>query len=182
MADEDFLQEAQEDWNLLRGSTLTVVSDRASDLKSQLEIASAETAWELSQYVKKLGGITPEVLGDVVAKAVQTFLAKFYNLYRKQSLAGLIELVLEGQDLTPEELQGFVRALPNSLIQRILLASTASTTGIHALLAIEDAHRNKRIQEYSLGRDGPRTTCTFYDPVRKATVTFYLDEKFEISG
>ena len=56
MADEDFLQEAQEDWNLLRGSTLTVVSDRASDLKSQLEIASAETAWELSQYVKKLGG------------------------------------------------------------------------------------------------------------------------------
>ncbi len=113
----------------------------------------------------------------------------FLRHWRAEVLAGgigsLIELVLEDYNLDIAELVGFVRALPQALLQRIIDqgATSSSARGVHALLAIEH-HRRMRtgaLSDYTLRRDADRVLLV---EVRRSgsSLTFRLDETFDMAA
>ncbi len=183
--DEEW-QDLQEHWKELRPkSSITLVTNRASDLLSQLTIVSAKTTFDLKKYADGKWTNRPftgELLADVTAKGIEIFMQKWYEHLRSQDLAGLIEVVLEGQQLSPGEMKGFLQALPQSLLERIAKASVGTVTGVHALIAFEIHRRRRGITDYILLKEGERTKVIFTDPVRQVTVDFFLDQAFEVEG
>lgn len=181
-ADEEW-QDLQECWKELRpASPITLVTTRASDLQSQLVIVAAKTTFELTKYTNEKHNhkpLTGELLADVTAKGVELFMQKWFEHLRSQDLAGLIEVVLEGQQLSPAEMKGFLMALPESLLDRISKASIGTVTGVHALIAFELHRRKRKIIDYQLSKEGLRTRVDFNDPVSGTPINFYLDEAFE---
>lgn len=180
--DEDW-QDLQECWKELRPqSPISLVTTRVSDLQSQLTIVAAKTTFELSKYSNdkhRNQPITGEMLTDITAKGIEIFMQKWFEHLRSQDLAGLIEVVLEGQHLSPNEMKGFLMALPQGLLERITNAAIGTVTGVHALVAFEVHRRKRNITDYSLIKEGQRTRVDFQDPIRRLTVSFYLDEAFE---
>ncbi len=176
-------QELQECWKELRPqSPITLVTTRASDLQSQLAIVAAKTTFELTKYANDKHTNRPftgELLADVAAKGVEIFMRKWFEHLRSQDLAGLIEVVLEGQHLSPNEMKGFLTALPEGLLERIQKASIGTVTGVHALIAFELHRRKRSITDYTLTKEGQRTRVEFRDPGRGVPISFYLDEAFE---
>ncbi len=127
--------------------------------------------------------LTADLLSKLMAKAVSIFMEKWYEGLRGQNLSGLIELVLQGQQLPPDELKGFVQALPSSLLKRIVESAIGATgvygNGLHALMAIELHLRSQNIRQYQLTQMGMRLHIEFHDPKRDAVVKFFLDEPIE---
>jgi len=183
MSDDDIWDDFESCWAELREkSPIRVVTTKASDLRSQMEIACAQTSFELAQHLKTLQGKSladPQVLSDLVSKAVVTFMEKWHAALRGQNLAGLIELVLEGQDLTPNEMRGFIQALPESLLNKVVESAIGTATGVHALMALEVHLRARSIRDYTLGKESLRTYVEFHDPGHNAMVRFYLDDLVE---
>jgi hypothetical protein len=180
-ADADW-QDLQACWKELRpASPVTLVSTRVSDIKSQLLIVAAKASFDLRKYADRYQGkpFTGEVLADVTSKGVELFMQRWFDHLRSQDLAGLIEVVLEGQQLSPVEMKGFLTALPASLLDRIVTASVGTVTGVHALIAFEHHRRVSEIRDYTLSKEGMRTKVSFFDPKRQIMVDFYLDEAFE---
>jgi hypothetical protein len=123
-------------------------------------------------------------LSTLISKTVGVFMEKWYEGMRGQNLAGLIELVLQGQQLSPVELKGFVRALPQALLERIVTSTIGATgtygKGLHALMAVEIHLRKSAIRDYTLSKEGERLHIEFIDPKRDAIVKFFLDEPLRV--
>lgn len=176
----------QDYWKEIRPkSTIILVSGRASDMRSHLEMAAAKASAKLAKYTNDKHShqmITGEVLADVAVQGVALFMEEWNNSLKSQNLAGLIELVLEAQDLSPSEMRGFLQALPLSLIDRMLDSSIGTVPGVHALVALEKHMRTKSIRDYTLSKEGLRIRVDFIDPVRQIPLSFYLDEAFQGHG
>jgi hypothetical protein len=181
--EEEEWEDLQDCWKELRPpSLITVVSNRASDLLSQLNIVAAKVTHELSHYTNSKYAnrpMTGDLLADVMSKGIEIFMQRWYEHLKSQDLAGLIEVVLEGQQLSPAEMKGFLNAMPQSLLERISEASIGTVTGVHALIAFEYHRRKRSIIDYTLSKEGVRTKVSFVDPSRGLPIEFYLDEAFE---
>jgi hypothetical protein len=163
--------------------TIQIVGPRASDVGGMLNIVCEKASFELSQkYSALLGGrpLTTEILADLVSTGVRVFMEKWHEGLRGHDLAGLIEIVLEGQSLSPDEMRGFVRALPQSLLQRIASSALGSATGIHGLMAVEFARRQGEVQDYVLRSDSGKVVVEFVNRGGQQA-SFYLDETFKIN-
>lgn len=179
--DEDL--DLEDFWkDIRRQPTLVVVSDHPSDVKSQLLVASEKTAFALAQKFADDHGrsLTPELLSRIISEGVKVFMEKWFEGLRNQDLSGLIEIVLEGQQhkLTPAEMQGFVRALPDSMITKILATAIGSGTGIHALMALE-RHRRVRGQEYTIEAISGQVMVRFTQ-LDRGEIQFGLYESFNL--
>lgn len=182
MTDEDLdLEECWDD--LRRKSPILVVRDQPSNLKDALTLVTEKTAWHLIQESADLKGqlLTPAILGTIVAKAVRVFMEQWYEHLRGQNLAGLIEIILEGQDLTPSQMGQFVKAIPTELVRKVAQSAVGSGTGIHGLMGVEHARRTGQISDYSIGRD-PGSDNRVYVRFKRGgkDVEFFLDEHFEL--
>lgn len=180
MSDDDGLEDY---WEAVQSRHLIkVVRNRAADFREQLELASAKAAFEMQQvaaeYVNR--PLDPATLSKLLAQAVKIFMEKWYEGMRGQNLAGLLELVLEGQDLSLPELKGFVQALPATMLDRVVQSAVGSTgSGVHLILAMELHMRKRNIRDYTLGREAGRLFIEFIDPKRDAHIKFFLDEVVE---
>lgn len=182
MTDESW-SELESDWEDLKKNrtSILLVTNKPGDLKSQMELAYQKTAFDLSQYVKRYDQqqLTVEILTDLTSKAVRLFMENWYKALREQNLAGLLELVLEGQDLSPSEMKEFLQALPSSLLQKIVSSAIGSASGTHALVAVEYMMRQRSVRDYRLRKEGASVVVSFVDPVTLGEVTFTLDETFK---
>lgn len=161
---------------------IKMVRDRASDLREQLEIASAKTAFEMTPFVAQYANqpLDAETLARMISKTVGVFMEKWYEGLRGQNLAGLMELVLEGQNLPLPELKGFVRALPATLLEQVTRSAIGSSaSGIHLILAMELHMRRRGIEDYTLDREAGLLFIEFTDPKRDALIKCFLDEVVE---
>jgi hypothetical protein len=179
MADEDL----EEYWAILRPpSEITPVSDRASDLQSQLLLASGKTGFDLASRYKEFAGqeLTPDLMAKMLAEGIQVFMDHWYDSLRKQNISGLLEIILEGQsnNLTPTEMTEFIRALPSSLLDKVVKSALGSATGIHALLALE-RHRRSGTVTYSIESVLGSTQVRFTGPGGQE-VSFGLYEAFNL--
>ena len=169
-------------WQDLRPTPVESVSG-PTKLQQSLKIAHERSTKRLFELVneKRNAVLTNEFLASLIGHAITIFMEEWHNGIREENLAGLIELILEGQELTASEMNEFVRALPYDLLGKICESAVKSATGIHGLMAIEYARRNRTITGYTVVQDGKRT----YVEVKERTgeqFQFYLDEKFELDG
>lgn len=175
--------ELEDYWDLVRvKSPIRRVSDKASDIEGQLELACEKAIFDLKQKFDKHRGakLTQELLGEMIAQGVRLFMKHWLEGLRSKNVAGLIEIVLEGQkDLSPAEMQAFVRALPQSLLQKVCESGLGTANGVHALIGVEHARRRGEVREYTLGRDGFRLWVKFENTAGNE-VHFFLDEPFEM--
>lgn len=175
MTDELDLEGCWSDLRCPKGSS----EEAPSQLRRSLLDAHQKASIRLIE--EELGGTGTKPLTTVVSRAVALFMEEWYQTLRDQNLAGLIEIVLEGQHLVPNEMQEFVQALPYSLLERICQSAMNSASGIHGLMAIEFARRNRNLRSYNIYQDGSRTYVQF-TTLDDRTLKFYLDEKFDLEA
>jgi hypothetical protein len=182
MDDDDDLETYWKD--IRRHPVVVTASDRPGDLRGQLLLASEKAGFDLAHKFKEYNGqpVTPELMAMIVAEGIRSFMDKWYDGLRKQNLSGLVEIVLEGQGnhLSPEEMQEFVRALPSSLIMKVVESAMGSATGIHALMALEK-HRRVGLANYSIAKVGGSVQVRFTGPEGQE-VSFGLYEAFDLDA
>lgn len=159
--------------------------DKPSRIEDAMAYASETAAHDLATECQHFldQPMTPEILGTIVAKGIRLFMERWVKTLRGQDLAGLIEIVLEGQDLSPHEMKNFVQSLPTRLIQRMAEASigSGSGTGIHGLIGVEAARREGRVPDYSIGRDPGSDNRVYVRFQREGRdIEFFLDEYFKV--
>jgi hypothetical protein len=172
-------------WEDVRPPQLVqIVRNRPLDMQAALEVASEKAIFQLRPKLKKYDGeiLDSELLGVMVTEGVKTFLDCWYGELKSYDLAGLVEIVLDSQNLTVDELTAFIKALPTSLLERICASSVgAQATGVHALMGVESARRTGHLSDYKVKRDIDGVLAvSFKDPNGK-TVEVRLDEHFNVS-
>lgn len=171
-------------WDEVRTrSPITLINPKPSDLDSIAAFASELTLADLAKAINKKYDsrpVTGEMLADVVLMGVQTFLKHWKKALVDQNLTGLVEVVLEGQKLNADEMKGFVRALPMSLLEKIAQSAVGTPTGTHVLMSIELLRRQGKAPDYLMGSEGRRVWVEFVHPERQQTVRFFTDETFTL--
>jgi hypothetical protein len=168
-------------WQDIRHNPFDKVPD-PTKFQDSLKKAYERSSERIAEYINKNhhhAQLTGEVFATIIGQAISIFMEEWHNGLREENLAGLVELILEGQELTASEMNDFVRALPYSLLERICKSAVKSATGIHGLMAIEYARRNRTIPHYGIIQDGSRAYVEFTE-ANGRQVKFYLDEKFEV--
>jgi hypothetical protein len=164
---------------------VVTASDRPGDLRGQLLLASEKAGFDLAHKFKEFNGqpVTPELMAKIVAEGIRSFMDKWYDGLRKQNISGLVEIVLEGQGnhLSPEEMQGFIRALPDSFIEKVVTSAMGSATGVHALMALEKHRRTSGRTDYSIAKVGGSVQVRFTGPEGQE-VSFGLYEAFDLDA
>lgn len=180
MDDDEDLESYWKD--IRRHPVIVTASDRPADLQGQLLLASEKAGFDLAHKFKEFNGqpVTPELMAKIVAEGIRSFMDKWYEGLRKQNVSGLVEIVLEGQgnQLTPEEMRGFVQALPASLIDKVVESAMGSATGVHALIALEK-HRRAGRANYDISKVGGSVQVRFTGPEGQE-VSFGLYEAFTL--
>lgn len=186
MSEIDF----EEDWtDVAKANWPPIRLTKASTLLGSLETACQEAAIDFRVSFQEFAGqtVSTDLLGKMIAKAVPLFMARWVESLKGYNLAGLIEVILDGQDLEPDEMKGFIRAIPRSVISRICDSEVGTWTGVHALMGVENAWRRGQLQEdYILARDPGSGNRIFFEfkPSNRPNpsengkgVRFYLDEE-----
>lgn len=173
----------EDDWALLRRtSPIRLITGRGGDTAGQIEFVATTTMADLTKEVNLKyhnHPVTGELLSDVALMAVSRFLKNWHAHLKGLNLPGLIEIVLEGQDLSPEEMKGFMKAIPTSLLRRIAESAVGSASGTHGLVAVEFAQRQGRIASYTIDKRQDRVCVEFQKGAD--TVLFFLDEPFDLA-
>lgn len=170
-------------WSRLRPAR-QVVKVEGWDILKAIEVACTKTNAELAGKLKDLD-VSPRVASEIATRAVLAFLDHWYEEIRHGDLVSLIAVILEGRNIPVGELKGFIRALPDTLLERVVQNPGPKASGIQALLAIEhDFRRTGRSAErdYDLHADPLRggLSVTFRPPrAGGEAVTFNLGDNFE---
>jgi hypothetical protein len=171
-------------WHDLKGGgpkPLITISAKPRDYTFGLEEAAAKAEFDLRRELNHLGQInlTNELLSRLVTHGVQYFMRHWYESYRNQDVAGLVEFIMDGLNLPPEELKGMMTALPQTLIERVVHGVSGAGSGIHALFALEWHRRAGNLpSDYEIYRDEDRTKVRLIRDGQAITLT--LDEVFKI--
>lgn len=175
-ADEDDLDD---DWDVFLKD---IPIPEEYPFKKDLDEAAEVTKKEIIAFVDGLGHqpLNGETFGNIIAKAVHVFLACLQDRLKRKDLVGLIGVVLEGQGLNPEELKGFVRALPDKMIDRMVTSVLTSASGIQALLAIEWHFREGNLlADYSLGVTALGRMYAKIPQPNDEEIVLFLDDQFD---
>jgi hypothetical protein len=120
-------------------------------------------------------------LTRLLTNSLRVFAHALYEEQRRQDASLLIQLFLEGTGtLAPEDIKGFLQALPRQLIDRILARLEGTRNGLHALLSLEVLWRDRTLdRDYELRRDQDgKIVVTFYPKEVPVEMSFRLRELF----
>lgn len=180
-ADEDDLETY---WSELRRDPPQIKLAR-NDLPGLMEQATAKTAYELQAWLAKRPSRGGSDVTEMVAHAVHVFWANLTTGLKGIDTVGLIEVILSTQNLPAAELKAFVRALPRTLLERIVQSDLGATAGgIHALLSLEVLFRDGREADYQLTALPSGGVEVSVQPrnQRVGELRFRLDESFSLQS
>lgn len=173
-------------WQDLRGKqqpSLVISGDKPKDYTFALEEAALKAEFDLHAEIAAMGStaLTSDLLAKLVTKGIKHFIRHWYAAYRNQDVAGLVEFMMDGLNLPTDELKGLMRALPRSLIDRVVSGVDGTGSGIHALFALEWHFREHNLREdYTLYRDDE---CLKVRVIRDGqAITITLAEKFDLDS
>jgi hypothetical protein len=180
-------EDLQEDWNVLRPKPLVQRIDSSGSLLSGLDIAVTKTLEDTRiEASRSKSTLIVEAVSRLVEFGARRLFHHFTTDLKQRDTVNLIEIVLSDHALSIDELKGFVRALPQTLLKRIVIQGAAmeSVHGIHGLLAIELAHRESSTErDYTLRKIGNTLEVTLYPThLNGKAVTFTLDENFDLES
>lgn len=134
------------------------------------------------RYTQSRAPLTGALLADVVVSGISMFMQEWRAVLSDTNLAGLLGVVLSTDGLTADELTGFIRALPQSVLERIAASAVNPATGTHALVSLEVLRRSHdlayTISVVTAFADGPRVQVRTIQGAR--TIEFFLDEEFTL--
>ena len=173
-------------WASLRpASAIKVVSGKISNLREGLELAALKAEQMLLKQVDDSAHrFLTMSMSELVSVCANSLLAHWYEGLRGHGPGSLLEIVLADQHLPVGELKDFVRALPVSLIERVLKSHPLDkASGLHALIAIELHFRRGSGNDYTIrrGSDGV-LKVTLHPTNTSKSVVFSLDENFTLGG
>lgn len=149
MADSDLDLDA--DWAALRTGAQHSIEIPKKNLQGLMDMAMAKTQADLRAYMQKAETPSTDALPELVAKGVSLFWGHLTKEARGVDPIGMIEIILSAQHIPAPELKGFVRAIPITLLRRVLESHLgAQAGGIHALLSLEVMVREGRENDYTL--------------------------------
>ncbi len=179
----------EEDWADLRpASPITLARN---DLSSMMEVAAVKTEQDIKQWLKQRAGKEShpapldKLLGEIVVQAVAKFWEHLTTGAKAIDTVGLIEIILSTQNLPAQELKVFVRALPRTLLDRLIQSQLgAQAGGIHALLALEVMVRDGHENDYKLTTLPSGGVEVAIQPRAKQgqQLTFRLSETFSLDN
>ena len=173
---EDLLSEA---WALFERR---IPMPKESPFQRDLEVATEVTQAKMQEFITSLGQVqlNADVLSKITADAVRIFLATLQTQLKGHDLTGLIAIILEGQDLEPEELKGFVRALPEKLLNRAVDSALGKASGTQALMAIEWHYRHRNLHDdYSLRINSQGRFYAKIPQPGDQEIVLFLDDEFD---
>jgi len=174
MPDEDL--DLSSDWDLLRPSDPKPKEPKYYDLDSIRADIERKAIDHVLLACDKIPGPSKQNLQLIVERSVKYAMHEWTKTLDEQGTEGLIEFFLLGSSLSEEELSGLLRAIPETLLHRILASSTKSATGIHALISLEWHRRNgASALNYRIDQQGQ---VVFQDPTH-GEIGFFLDDRFK---
>ena len=161
------------------------ISLSRNDLPSILEAATAKTQADILVLLRKNNGevLTPDLFSSLIAKGTQLFWHHMTTGAKAIDTVGLIEVILSVQNLPAVEMKAFIRALPRTLLERIVQSELGATAGgIHALLSLEVLYRDGRENDYALTSVAGGTEVRLTPRARpNEQLQFRLDESFSLA-
>lgn len=162
------------DWDLLKPK-VDGSDSKPTNLQMMREHVERETINTVTLACGNIPGTTKEALDIVVERAVRSTLDEWHEYLEQRGTEGLLEFLLLGASLSALELEQLVHVLPDSLLNRVLLSPSKSTTGVHALISLEWHRRNGSGPHYRIDHQGQ---VLFDDPMH-GTIGFYLDDRIK---
>jgi hypothetical protein len=152
------------------------VQGRISNAREGLEIATLKVLHKLGEPSE-----AQQHLREVIGRVFEEWLSSLAG----GTSAGMLEVVLQGQNLPFDELRDFVKTLPHTFLERAVAEGALSkrASGVHALLALELLQRTGELSDYSLRQDTDGTLLAEFRPHGgQDTLTFRLDESFDLEA
>jgi hypothetical protein len=166
------------------------VKDVASDeFEKAIKAASDQAAEDLRKSCWDLKGvpISDESLAEITGKAVRFFMQNWLKDLRSKGVEGILPFMVEGLSLTPAEMKMFVRALPDSIIYKVVEGAYGRATGVHALFSLEEHWRRRHnlTHDYVINHRADGVYVEFIVPSHEEgeddkLIEFKLDERFNV--
>lgn len=184
MPDVTPIDDIERFWNVVRVHRVEA-SPEEKGPESVIEVALERLREELP---KTLTGYLnrnlnePWVFTNAVVDAAKILLTTLYQEQQKQDISLMIQLFLEVPKNNPVETKGFIRAIPRTLIDKILLRMEKSKhqNGLQMMLSLEALFRDGQLhQDYEVTKETDnRIQIIFYPKERSGPLSFRLREMF----
>ena len=185
MAPTDDPEDLDHYWSDLRPDP-PQVRVTGNNLPSLREMALAKTNQDIQAWARQSPHLirSEAFVAETVNRTIETFWEHLTRDSKRYDITGLIEIILSVQNLSALELKAFVRALPRTLLERIVQADLGATAGgIHALLSLDLLFRNAGENDYNLTplSDGGIQVSLIPRSRPGEILQFRLDETFSLS-
>jgi len=167
------------DWEALqKKSLIRVTTNHSYDFEAQLEVACEKTVFDLTHLFRK-HQVSAETAQELMGEMVRRFTSHWKESLKNQDLAGLVEYILEGQQLSNVELSSYLRALPLTFITRICDPEVGGgdNTGIKQVMGVELARRNGTAS-YQVTKKYGQFCLEVVDLIRDVKFDVFLFEVF----
>jgi hypothetical protein len=122
------------------------------------------------------------VFTNAIADSFKILLHALVEEQQKQDISVVIQMYLEGSGMSPVEIKEFLRALPRTLINKILLRMDRNKQqcGLQMMLSLEALFRDKELhQDYEVTKEGTnRIVVIFYPKDNTGPLSFRLRDMF----
>lgn len=184
MADVSSINDIERFWDVVRVhrvKTESEVKGPESVIDLALDRLKTELPKTLERYLNKSLG-DPLVFTNAIVDASRIILTTLFEEQQKQDISLMIQLFLEVPGKSPVEIKEFLRALPRTLIDRILIRMERNNQqcGLQMILTLEALFRDGSLhQDYEVTTEGAsRLVITFYPKEQQGPLSFRLREMF----
>lgn len=178
------LEDIERFWDAVRVHRIEVAPE-AKGPESVIDLALERLKSELPRILEESSTKdlnTPQDFTNAFVEASRILLNTLFEEQQKQDISLMIQLFLEVPSKNPEEIKEFLRALPQTLINKILLRMERSKhqCGLQMMLSLEALYRDGILhQDYEVTKETDnRIQIIFYPKERTGPLRFRLREMF----
>lgn len=184
MPDIQAMEDIERFWNVVRVHRIEV-SPEDKGPESVIDLALDRLKTELP---KTLEGYLnrdlsdPSVFTNAVVDASKILLTALFDEQQKQDISLMIQLFLEVPGKSPVEIKEFIRSLPRTILNKILLRMEKAKhqNGLQMMLSLEALFRDGQLhQDYEVTKEtSNRLQIIFYPKEHSGPLSFRLREMF----
>lgn len=177
------MEDIEKFWNAVRVHRVEV-TPQTEGPESVLDRAFARMETELDKVIsERVKGGTYDHIRNAIVVAARTLVTALYEEQQNQDISLVIQLFLEAPNKPPDEIKSFLRALPRTLLNKILVRMKKGNkheTGFQMMLSLEALYRDGMLhQDYEVTKDGDnKLQIIFYPKEVNGPLSFRLRDMF----
>lgn len=178
------MEDIEKFWNAVRVHRVEA-SPQTQGPESAIDIALERLKVELPKTLEgylRTDLSDPGVFTNAVVDAAKILLTALFEEQQKQDIGLMIQLFLEVPGRSPVEIKDFLRAIPRTLLNKILLRMERNKQmcGLQMMLSLEALFRDRELhQDYEVTKDtGNRLQIIFYPKETNSPLSFRLRDMF----